>query len=214
MSSAMSTIVTGSESDNKISISRLGYARTGVSTADFLDKIEVDADEAGELETSHSVDGHGDLWERYILLVKQLPARGYIEKLAEFYFRQINWQYYALDEGAFRHQLQAWYLLDLQTSATGIFDHLSADLRAFPALLFELAAISLLLMTPEASIAFGDFKPIDSISSETMAVEYSESGVEILRLLGKRQVSLTTVFSDFLRVAFLKYLGQVTEAVS
>lgn len=210
----MGCIATGPDNDKTISISRLGYVRTGVATADFLDKIEVAGDEADDLRASLTVDNHGDIWERYSHLVNRLPTRTYVEKLAEFYFREINWQYYALDEGSFNHQLQAWYLLDLRASTAETFKDLSGDWRAFPALLFELIAIALLLMTPNASMALYDLKPIDGTSSETTATEYSETGMAILCLLGKRQVSLTTVFSDFLRVAFLKYLGQVTEAVS
>jgi hypothetical protein len=54
----------------------------------------------------------------------------------------------------------------------------------------------------------------DIVSFETMVVEYNKSATGIIRLLGKRQISLTTVIAGFLQVAFLKYFGQVTEAVS
>ncbi|KAH7116503.1 hypothetical protein B0J13DRAFT_514426 [Dactylonectria estremocensis] len=209
--STTDTISTGSDSNRTLSISELGYVRTGASTADFLDRIGRD-EVIGELGTSCTVDDSGNLWERYKRLAKKLPTRACIENLADFYFREINWQYYALDEGAFNQQLQAWYQLDLQASNADVFEDLSTDWKAFPALLFELVGTALLLMTPEAALAFNDFNYVDSMSSETMAMEYSESGMAILRLLGKRQVSLTTVFAGFLRVAFLKYFGQVTEA--
>lgn len=213
--SATGSISIESDSSKTHPITKLGYARTGASTADFLDRIDVVGDEVvGELETCRAVSGHGDLWERYTSLVKQLPTRECIARLTEFYFHKINWQYYALDESSFRQQLHDWYQLDLQLSAAEKFEALSADMKAFPALLFEVAATSLLLMTPDAALELNDFKHIDSMSFETMAVEYSEIGMAILSLLGKRRISLTTVFADFLRVAFLKYFGQVAEAVS
>jgi hypothetical protein len=49
---------------------------------------------------------------------------------------------------------------------------------------------------------------------EDLAVDYSESGVSVLSLLGKRQITLTTVQAGFIRAAVLKYLGKVTESVS
>lgn len=212
--SATGTIPLDSESSKGHQISKLGYARTGSSTADFLDRIDVDDDEVmGELEMCPTVS-HGDLWGRYKSLVEQLPTRECIVRLTDFYFQKINWQYYVLDESSFRQQLHAWYRLDLQSSAAEKFEALPADVKAFPALLLEVAATSLLLITPDRALELDGLKHIGSTSFETMAVKYSETGMAMLNLLGKTQISLTTVFADFLRVAFLKYFGQVTEAVS
>lgn len=212
---AIGTIALDSDGNRAPPISRLGYARTGASTADFLERIAVDGDEIMADDPRISLaSGHRDLWGRYMPLIKQLPTRRCIEKLAEFYFHNINWQYYALDERSFRQQLHSWYESDLQASTAEKFEALPADMKAFPALLFEIIATSLLLMTPSTAVELDDFRHMDSMAFETMAVEYSETGMAILGLLGKRQVTLTTVFADFLRVAFLKYYGQVTDAVS
>ncbi|KAJ4392450.1 hypothetical protein N0V85_007041, partial [Neurospora sp. IMI 360204] len=47
---------------------------------------------------------------------------------------------------------------------------------------------------------------------EDLATEYSESGVAIVSLLGKRQMTLTTVLAGFVRASFLKFVGMVPEA--
>ncbi|KAL7911547.1 fungal-specific transcription factor domain-containing protein [Trichoderma velutinum] len=211
--SATGTVSLDSDSSKGHQISKLGYAPTGTSTVDCLDRIDVGDDiVVGELETCPTVSGYGNLRGRYKSLVKQLPTRECIAKLTDFYFQKINWQYYILDESSFRQQLHAWYQLDLQSSTADKFEALSADMKAFPALLLEVAATSLLLITPDTALELNDLKHIDSMSFETMAVKYSEVGMAMLNLLGKTQISLTTVFADFLRVAFLKYFGQVTEA--
>lgn len=213
--SAKGTIAVDSDSSKGHQLSKLGYARTGTSTADYLDRIDVGDDEVvGEVETCPTASGHGNLWERYKSLVKQLPTRECITRLTDFYFQKINWQYYILDESSFRQQLHDWYQLDLQPFAAKKFEVLPVDVKAFPALLLEVAATSLLLMTPDTALELNDLKHIGSMSFETMAMKYSETGMAVLNLLGKTEISLTTVFADFLRVAFLKYSGQVTESVS
>ncbi|RFU74917.1 fungal specific transcription factor domain-containing [Trichoderma arundinaceum] len=210
-SSTTSIVATDPDSGKAPSISKLGYVRTGASTVDFLDRIDVSVDEAmNQLGTCRAADSNGDLWERYKPLIKELPPSAYIDSLVDYYFRRINWQYYALDESSFREQLHAWFQLDLRASTVEAFGTLSADTKAFPAVLFEVIATSMLLMMPKTEP--NDLNNINGVTSEAMAVKYSESGMAILSLLGKRQISLTTVFADFLRVAFLKYLGQVTEA--
>lgn len=47
---------------------------------------------------------------------------------------------------------------------------------------------------------------------EDLATDYSESGVALLNLLGKRQVSHTAVIAGWIRSAFLKYSGFITES--
>lgn len=71
-----------------------GYAGTGASTLGFLKRI----DEGGE-SLSRLAMGPRDSTayfgtrERYKSLVRQLPARPYIEKLVDIYFKDFNWQY-------------------------------------------------------------------------------------------------------------------------
>lgn len=213
--STIGTIPLDSESSKGHQIGKLGYARTGTSTADYLDRIDVgDEEVVGDIETCSAASSHGNLWQRYKSLVKQLPTRECIAKLTDFYFQKINWQYYILDESSFRQQLHDWYQLDLQPFAAKKFEVLPADVKAFPALLLEVIATSLLLMSPDRALELNDLKNVGGMSFETMAVKHSETGMDLLNLLGKNQISLTTVFADFLRVAFLKYFGQVIESVS
>lgn len=151
--------------------------------------------------------------ERYKSLIRQLPAKGYIEKLIEVYFREFNHQYYALEEDLFMQQFAEWNNIPFNVLSNSGPQGLSPDLRVFPALLFQVLATALLIL-PEGSHEFYEhLKYAGNMTFEDLAADYSESGVGILSLLGKRQITLTTVQADFLRAAFLKYMAKVTESV-
>lgn len=91
---------------------------------------------------------------------------------------------------------------------------LPPDLRAFPALVFQMIATALLNLPPGPDPTFDSLKYAGSMTFEDLALDYSESGVAIISVLGKRQVSHTAVIAGFVRAAFLKYSGLVTEAWS
>jgi len=152
--------------------------------------------------------------ERYKSLIRQLPARTYIDKLVDIYFKSFNWQYYGLDRDIFDKQLAEWYRLPFNLLTTGGPQALSPDLRAFPAMLFQTIATALLVLPSGSDPIFDSLKYAGGMTFEDLAMDYSESGVAILSLLGKRQMSITTVLAGFLRASFLKYVALVTEAVS
>lgn len=198
-----------------------GYSQTGVSTLGFLRTIDgadpaeplsqLAQDAATDAEAQHR--DHLNTRERYRSLIRQLPARTFIDKLVDIYFHDFNWTYYALDRDIFDKQLAEWHSLPFNLLTNGGPQALSPDLRAFPAMLFQVLATSLLFLPKGPHPTFDSLKYAGNMTFEDLAVDYSESGVAILSLLGKRQMSLTTVLGGFLRAAFLKYVALVTEAV-
>lgn len=153
--------------------------------------------------------------DRYKALIRQLPPWQYVDRLVDTFFRDFNWNYYALDEDIFRKQMTDWK--DVSTGHFGALQaphQLSPDLRAFPALLFEVLALGLLMLPPGEPTAFFEAikHPASSTTLENVAMTYSETSMGLLALLGKRQMSLTTVSAAFLRAAFLKYVALITEA--
>ncbi|KAF0331089.1 fungal specific transcription factor domain-containing protein [Colletotrichum asianum] len=191
-----------------------GYSHAGASTLGLMRKIE---SANGDGSMSHlsgatQVEDQSATKERYKSLIRQLPAKGYIEKLIEVYFREFNWQYYALEEDLFMQQFAEWNNLPFSVLSNSGPQGLSPDLRVFPALLFQVLATALLTL-PEGSHEFYEhLKYAGNMTFEDLAADYSESGVGILSLLGKRQITLTTVQASFLRAAFLKYMAKVTES--
>ncbi|KAK1760644.1 fungal-specific transcription factor domain-containing protein [Echria macrotheca] len=209
-------------------VAHFGYSQTGASTLGFLKKIEDTSTGtkggpneedpspslAGGLNTDDAAPGESfNTRERYKSLIRQLPARTYIDKLVDLYFANFNWQYYGLDRDVFDRQLAEWYRLPFNLLTTGGPQALSPDLRAFPAMLFQTIATALLVLPnagPDAT--FDSLKYAGGMTFEDLAMDYSESGVAILSLLGKRQMSVTTVLTGFLRASFLKYVALVTES--
>ncbi|KAI0843686.1 hypothetical protein F5Y06DRAFT_255571 [Hypoxylon sp. FL0890] len=189
-----------------------GYSSNSVSTLGILRKIE----DEGELlpgMTSENFDGGNfGMRERYKTLVRLLPARSYVEKLADIYFRDVNWQYFSIDEPVFRSLMEQWYSVPFNVLTTTGPQALDPMLRPFPSLMFQMLASSLLYLPEGTEEIFESLKYTSNMTFEDLAFDYSESGVSILSLLGKRQMSIITVLAGWVRAAFLKYTGMVTEA--
>lgn len=77
-------------------VANFGYAGTGASTLGFLKRID-NAQAPGESLSSLAMGTENTAYfgtrERYKSLIRQLPARPYIEKLVDIYFKDFNWQY-------------------------------------------------------------------------------------------------------------------------
>ncbi|KAI0137118.1 fungal-specific transcription factor domain-containing protein [Xylariales sp. AK1849] len=192
-----------------------GYSNSGSSsTLGFLKKIEsVGAGKSlsSVREEVQETDHFGSR-ERYKSLVRHLPARTFVEKLVDIYFDQFNWMYYGLDEAIFHEYLEQWYNLPFHLLSSAGPQGIEPALRSFPALLFQILATSLLAVYDEEDENFASLKYAGNMTFEDLALEYSETGVALLTLLGKRQMTVSTALAGWVRAAFLKYTGQVTEA--
>ncbi|TLD24337.1 hypothetical protein PspLS_06527 [Pyricularia sp. CBS 133598] len=207
-----------------------GYANTttagsnGVSTLGLLLKIDkVTASgqqgDAGDQLTRITADSDRRVYdvgirERYKSILRRLPARDHVERLAEIFLEELNPNYYALEPDLFRNQLAEWYEVHVDLLDKSGPYAITPEMRPFGALLFEIIAVALLLLPSEGPLAthYKALKDGEGINVVDLAMDYSESGVAILSLLGKRQMSLTTIQAGFIRANFLKYCALVTEA--
>jgi hypothetical protein len=131
----------------------------------------------------------------------------------DIFFREFNWQYDAIDRDIFSKQLSDWNGLPFNVFSTAGPQGLPPDVRVFPALLFQCLAVALLFVPDEPNGDYDALKYAGDMTFEDLAADYSESGASILSLLGKRQITLTTVQAGFLRAVFFKFTAQVTESV-
>ncbi|TGO51019.1 hypothetical protein BOTNAR_0371g00050 [Botryotinia narcissicola] len=204
------------ESDSVAKVSALGYAKSNGThsntTLGIFKKIEAEVND-GAAVTSHSIttSENAGLREKYKSLIRQLPSRPYIDMLLKTFFREVNFQYYALDEGTFRDHLRNWNNLSFATLNKGP-QELHADLQFFPALLFQCIAMALLFQPPDHDTSLESLKYAAGMSFDDLAADYSDSGVSILTLLGKRNTTLVTVQAGFVRASYLKYRGMVPES--
>ncbi|KAM0179457.1 hypothetical protein ACHAPC_008047 [Botrytis cinerea] len=204
------------ESDSVAKVSALGYAKSNGThsntTLGIFKKIEAEVND-GAAVTSHSIttSENAGLREKYKSLIRQLPSRPAIDMLLKTFFHEVNFQYYALDEGTFRDHLRNWNNLSFATLNKGP-QELPADLQFFPALVFQCIAMSLLFQPPDHDSSLESLKYAAGMSFDDLAADYSDSGVSILTLLGKRNTTLVTVQAGFVRASYLKYSGMVPES--
>ncbi|SPO05691.1 uncharacterized protein DNG_08378 [Cephalotrichum gorgonifer] len=152
------------------------------------------------------------LRERYKDLVRQLPTRAYVDQLVDVYFREINWQYYTIDQSDFLAHLSEWRRVPLAVfSATGPAG-LPPALRAFPALLFQVLANALLCVPDEPDGPFEPIKYTGAMTLHDLALDYSDSGDAVLALLRDGDVTITTVQAGMLRASFFKSSANIPEA--
>ncbi|KAK8086745.1 fungal specific transcription factor domain-containing protein [Apiospora phragmitis] len=190
-----------------------GYAQNGASTLGFLQKIEgASGQPLTSIATEAQEGDHFASRERYKSLIRHLPARMFVEQLISIYFKEFNTMYYALDEVVFNEQVTAWYNLPYNVLSTAGPQAIEPSLRSLPALVFQVLATALLAIPTEADETFSSLKYAGNMTFEDIAIEYSETGMALLSLLGKRQMTMATVLAGWMRAGFLKYTGQVTEA--
>jgi hypothetical protein len=165
--------------------------------------------------TGDSHAGNIAIADKYKTLIRQLPSRALTQKLADIYFRHLNWHYSFLEKVIFYEQLDDWNSLPFASLSTPL--DLPNELRVFPALLFQVVASALLVLPDVEDLDTKEFESLKyagGMSWEDLAVELSESGMSMLQLFGKRHLALTTVQAQFLRAAFTKYLAKVADSVS
>lgn len=140
-------------------------------------------------------------------LIAKLPPRSILEVLISLFFDEVNCHYFILEKYYFNELFLRWppeediqpvkYLNSLQ---------LSAELRYFPALLFQIIALSLQFLPP-------DWDELSSSSHKlSTSRTYSDLGDKFLYLLGRPGLAMTAIQADFLRSSWLKNCGRAVEA--
>jgi hypothetical protein len=210
------SVIKPNEADSLSQVTAFGYNKTNGNnntTLGIFKKIQThDAETSGQTpKLQAEIPDQNGLREKYKSLIRQLPSKEYIEKLLPTYFREVNYQYYPLDEGIFRDHLASWHSLSFSTLNKGPLE-LSGDMQFFPALLFQCLALALQFQPLEYDPTLDSLKYAAGMTFDDLANDYSESSVSILALLGKRHTTLITVQAGFLRTAYLKNVGMVTES--
>jgi hypothetical protein len=204
------------ESETVAQVSAFGYAKSNGNnntTLGIFKKIEKHDAETSTLVSAPASNSaeHSALQGKYKNLIRQLPSKLYIEKLVVTFFHEVNHQYYPLDEGIFRDLLKRWEGLSFSTLNRGPSE-LPADLQFFPSLLFQLLALSLQFQPQDYDPSLDSLKYAAAMSFDDLASDYSESGTQILCLLGKRHTTLVAVQAGFLRTSYLKNCGMIPES--
>jgi hypothetical protein len=213
-SSSLSVDHSKPESDTAAQLSTLGYAKSnGHNSLGIFRKIENHEGDGKALRSSMTLGqpDYNGLKERYKSLVRLLPAKNFVDQLLVTFFEEVNWHYSSVDKDLFMEQLQNWNKVSFSVLNRGPQD-LPGDIRYFPALLFQVLALALQFQPPEYDPTLDSLKYVSDMSLDDLATDYSESGIAILSLFGKRDLNLVTIQAGFLRTSFLKYSGFITES--
>ncbi len=197
----------------------LGYSQTRPSTLSLLRTIET-ADQQPESvsgppsrQRNANQSELAPIREKYKGLVRQLPAKTYIDRLVSMYFEDLHHQYNFIDQKIFFEQLEEWNQLPFQLLSSP--EELRPAMRFFPALLFQILATALLLLPPGTpDPVFDSLKYAGGMTFENLATDYSDSGAAIVNLFGKNALDEVTVQAQFIRALFQKYTAHVIECVS
>ncbi|KAM3560576.1 hypothetical protein MY1884_002832 [Beauveria asiatica] len=196
----------------------LGYSQTRPSTLSLLRTIETadqQPDNGGRASPSHHQAAAAEselapIREKYKSLARQLPAKTYVDRLVGMYFKDLHHPYNFLDQSIFFEQLDEWNRLPFALLSTP--ERLLPRMRFFPALLFQILAMALLLLPPGTpSPVFDALKYAGGMTFENLATDYSDSGAAIVNLFGKSALDEVTVQAQFIRALFQKYTAHVIE---
>lgn len=151
--------------------------------------------------------------DKYRSLVRQLPSKEYIDILVQQFFSKVNWHYDVLDEITFHQQLGSWRRFPYSAHSQAI-SSLPTDILAFPSLLFQLMAHSLIHQPigEQASPSLETLKYAPEMTFVELAKDFSEAGYSMIEIIDKEDVSVVAVQAGILRASFLKNTGSVIEA--
>jgi hypothetical protein len=195
------------------SIDQFGYSKSNAlnpaGILKMLDNYNTPEDSAPKSILKGEICLTWDLRQSYIDLIDSLPSEDYAMILIDNYFVEYNWHYSLVDHNLFMNQLGIFYLA-LAAIKSGAQARFAADVLYFPALMFELIALSLrfLPLTYDRKLDV----LLNGRSATEWSKDYNNASAAIQDLLGKQSAGLISIQASFLRVVWLKVNSQITES--
>ncbi|ETN44308.1 uncharacterized protein HMPREF1541_10488 [Cyphellophora europaea CBS 101466] len=154
-------------------------------------------------------------------LIGQLPSEAVIDDIANIFFAEADWYFCVLDRPFFEELRSLWNCRNSSPDKAStlietdpnrrIFVRDAAEVRYFPALLFQVAAITLHFL-PTSCATRDSLKLKDHKAADRLSKVYSDAGMEIMSMLGRIDSPITAVLADLLRCAWLKNSGLGTHS--
>ncbi|KAJ5356483.1 hypothetical protein N7517_011092 [Penicillium concentricum] len=141
----------------------------------------------------------------------RLPHRLVVRELIDIYFAEANWYFAVLEQYYFEKLYNSWCIHNDCLTEHGQLPDLPPDLLHFSALLFHVLAVSLQFLSPDTNCSRA--LRVDSFTArDRLSSNYSTSGVEIARIAGALDPTITTVQNDLMRALWLKNCSRGREA--
>jgi hypothetical protein len=148
----------------------------------------------------------------YYGLVRRLPSKAHCEILIRNFFSGINNVNCPLEETFFREQLRRWWDLAYSILLERGPEELPEDLKFFPALLFQVLAISLQFLPRSYDSRLCELRFGPTQTFVDLSREYSSCGVATAQLLKRSKPTLVGVQQSFLRDSWLVNEGDILTA--
>jgi hypothetical protein len=149
----------------------------------------------------------------YESLVARVPCEAIITDIARIYFSETDWYFCALDEPYFNELYQLWKSQKPTrnskitiTPSECVLVRDAEEVRYFPAILFQLVALSLHFV-PTSCVTRDLLKLKDHRAADRLSKYYSDTGLALTALLGRIDSPIAAVLADVLRCAWLKNSG-------
>lgn len=146
---------------------------------------------------------HTYFQERYRLLASELPVHCVITALVELYFSDVDWYFISLDRCIFEELLESWAALGDGVLQLQSLKNLSRELQYFPALLFQVLAVTLQFVLPDTPLAEA-LQLFNCADIDKQSENFTKIGIEIMALLGRQQPAITSIEHDVMRLTWLK----------
>jgi hypothetical protein len=148
----------------------------------------------------------------YYSYVRRIPSRNHCDKLFQFFFVHLNPLCSPLDETIFREQIQRWWGLAHSLLIKEGPNGLPEEIRCFPAVIFQLLAITLQFVSDSFTAEIDDlrFGPFQTVAE--LSKEYSECGVALSDMVGNAKLTLIGVQHSSMRDWWLLNSGDLVQA--
>ncbi len=148
----------------------------------------------------------------YYSYVRRLPSKRHCDILFQRFFADINPINSPLDGSIFEEQLQRWWDLAYSKLLKGGLDELPEDIRCFPALIFQVLAVTLQFLPRSDETTIDELKFGPSQTIMELSKEYSDCGVSLAKIVGKARLSLVGVQHGSMRLWWLISIGNLMQA--
>lgn len=147
----------------------------------------------------------------YATIIRQLPARNYVNILVQNFFQNAAWHYDIVDATTFNRQLVQWSSLSYSQLKQAP-DSIPTSLASFPSLLFQVLAQALLFQPIEYDKSLDNLKYAADMELSDLAADFSDAGHLLASCFTKRELTLSTIQARLMRACFEKTIGAVIEA--
>ena len=141
--------------------------------------------------------------------MRRLPPRPHCELLFQHYFANINHINAGVDEVFFREQLERWWSIAYEVLLNNGPGKIPEDIRWFPALIFQILAVTLQAMPASYNPKIDELKFGPSQTFEQLSLEYTECGVAMSMLLSRSKLTLVSLQHGFMRVWWMVNAGDL-----